>query len=111
MTEYRIEVAFSELSLPIEQYWLSVALTGLSSGNEAYITTTTLKNNAVGSPATLDGKSFKFVEFDNTLPLTADFSMGITAVPEPSSLALVGLAAAGVAWRQWRKRRQLAAAA
>ena len=32
------------------------------------------------------------------------FSLSVAAVPEPTSLAIVGLGVAGFGWRRWKKK-------
>lgn len=59
------------------------------------------------TPYEFSGQSFQYFMYDNA---HADIGVSLALVPEPSSIALAGLGAAGALAAGWRRRRQTAAA-
>jgi autotransporter-associated beta strand protein len=82
---------------------LNFSLSGASNGDESYTLATytslagTFANYANSGVYTIGGNSFFLDYGTNTITLTA--------VPEPGTLGLLGLALGGYAWRRRRKKR------
>jgi hypothetical protein len=94
--EYTIEVGLPSIYLAPGTYWLAVAPVD-SGGGRSFISTTS-GANCIGLPCGNDDNSFftsayfgtYFDPASNQVGYPADFSMGVSAVPEPSSLLLLG---------------------
>ncbi len=113
--EYTIEVSGLSVSLAPGTYWLSVSpLVGTDTGGvlKSYVSQTT-GLNAVGTPPGNNANSLinsTFLPYDYASAFGHDYSMGVAgfvrAVPEPSSLGLLGLGAAGLACLSRRVARR-----
>lgn len=82
---------------------LNLSLSGAFNGDESYTLATytslagTFANYATSGVYTIGGNSF-FLDYGTNM-------ITLTAVPEPGTLGLLGLALGGYAWRRRRKRR------
>ena len=79
-------------------------LTLASSWNGTYVGTNTLATTEANLAAAMAGGTAYWNIHSTSLP-GGEIRGFLTAVPEPSSLALAGLGAVGLAARVWRKRR------
>lgn len=96
------------VTLPAGEYWVGIRPIADTSSEVVALLATTSGTGAVGNPAGNDGNAFLDsaslgFTFD---PLADDFSVGLTDVPEPSSLLLAAVGLFGVAIGRRRGRRQ-----
>ncbi len=99
LNEYHYEAGVSSFSLGAGTYWLGVAVDG---GDGNIYNSTTSGTNGVGGPLA-DGNSYfnsttfgaNFQAASDFVGAPADFSMGLrgSSVPEPASMAALGLGA------------------
>jgi hypothetical protein len=111
--EYSIQVSGLSVYLPAGTYWLSVSpLVGEDTGGvfKSYVSVT-LGANAVGTPPGNDANSFinsSFLGYNFAPAFNKDYSLGVAgvvgAVPEPTSIVLIGVGAAGTLIHHRRRR-------
>ena len=104
---FRLEVG-AAVALAAGEYWVGIRPIGDTASDVVALLAATSGSNAVGSPAGNDGNAFLDsaslgFSFD---PLADDFSVGLTDVPEPSSLLLVAVGLLGVAIGRRRGQRR-----
>lgn len=104
---FRLEVG-AAVALTAGEYWVGLRPIADTSSEVVALLATTSGTGAVGNPAGNDGNAFLDsaslgFTFD---PLADDFSVGLTDVPEPSSLLLAGVGLFAVAVGRKRGRRQ-----
>jgi hypothetical protein len=112
--EYTVTVSGLNLQLTPNPYWLSVAPVSVDGSVHSFLTST-VGAMSIGTPPGNNGNAFSInVQTNASIALTGDYSMGVTGllpvvIPEPSSMALVGLASAAFGGSILRRRRALAA--
>jgi hypothetical protein len=90
---YRLDIGGLSVALEPGEYWVGLRPEALTGSDVVALLGTTSGTNAIGTPPGNDGNSY----LDSSLlgftfdPANADFSVGITDVPEPSTLLLAGL--------------------
>lgn len=104
LTEYTIEVDGLSVVLGPGTYWMNIRPIGFGSGRS--FMSTTSGTGAIGTPPGNDGNSFftssffgyNFAPTSVLFGTSTDFSGGIRGqvIPEPATLAMFGLMAAGV---------------
>jgi len=107
---YRLEIGGLAVALAPGEYWIGLRPEAVTTSDVVALLGTTSGSNAIGTPAGNDGNAY----VDSSLlgfsfdPANADFSIGLTAVPEPSTflLAGLGLLAAGAARARSRARQR-----
>jgi hypothetical protein len=110
VTEYTVAVSGLALNITPNPYWLSVAPESSDTKVHSFLTSTS-GANAIGSPPGNNGNAFSINVSANTVAaISGDYSMNIngllpTVIPEPSSMALAGLASALFGGAMWRRRR------
>jgi len=106
LTNYTIQVDVN-VTLTPGTYWLSVAPIG--QGSEASLLSATFGANAVGAPIQNNNAIFNTSGFSwfpmAAIGLPTDYSMGVYAVPEPSSLVILGIGGGLLGLNLVRRRR------
>jgi hypothetical protein len=90
---FRLEIGGLAVALAPGEYWVGLRPEAVTSSDVVALLATTSGTNAIGAPAGNDGNAYVDsavlgFAFD---PANADFSVGISSVPEPSTFLLAGL--------------------
>jgi hypothetical protein len=106
LTNYTIQVDVN-VTLTPGTYWLSVAPIG--QGSDASLLSATFGANAVGAPIQNNNAIFNTSGFSwfpmAAIGLPTNYSMGVYAVPEPSSLVILGIGGGLLGLNLVRRRR------